>query len=777
MIVSIDTDDGTGAIPTNIAVVVGNGGNTTIYGDQVKLRFFDGTVKTVTVDSNGVKGTDTELGQAYKVSGSDSNTKLEKLETNKKYNGYEFISTATTVYGSPAKGEAISDVNGTTSATTKLDKIKTVKVDDNAVIILVSDDGTSKQITGKQFKAITSNDSKLGTAAEAAWSVFTKDVNGLERVMLASVKVTDTDISGISYDNYGYIVSDGVNKANGDVEFRMWTGSENATVKVENATASDYTKGTLVAYSSVDGDGYLKDVVYFGTIETIATSPSSAANAADLKSGSNKADSASSISVDNNSLNVTADTHVLVIDSDANAADDIGQPYTYGTTKLATAAKDADGVNYRTNVIYRGENGGTPADGDDLDLVVVDVTGAFDFDKPESTVTPPAPDTGKTYATADELKAALNDGNVVATGVVPAETYNSTNTLTLKNAVLTDSVIVTGNTVLDGTTTFSSKGTLEVLGTLTINDGASVDLSKVTASGKVVDNRTSTKAADVDTMIKGSNDVTVKAVDGALTTTDLSGKKLTVAGDADLSAVTTTSSTTNVTVNGKATLAATATVKGTWNIGTIAGAATSLTVEGTLTTENAVPAALTITSGTVKTGDVTGAVTVNGGTATIGAAKDDVTVKAGATLNAKSFDWSKTIAGTATSASEKSTINLTGTDAISTTGAETLSGDWTISAPVTLSTSNEWTVAANSSVTFNGNLTFTDADTLKATDATSKFSVKEGVTATTATGETLINKNDTSTAIAEKNIAGASFTGQTSANKWTADKDLDGWNA
>ena len=102
VIVSIDTDDGTGAMPSNIAVVVGNstGGSTTVYGDQVKLRFFDGTVKTVTVDSNGVKGSDTKLGQAYKISGSDSNTKLEKLETNKKYNGYEFISKQT-VYTGP----------------------------------------------------------------------------------------------------------------------------------------------------------------------------------------------------------------------------------------------------------------------------------------------------------------------------------------------------------------------------------------------------------------------------------------------------------------------------------------------------------------------------------------------------------------------------------------------------------------------------------------------------------------------------------------------------
>ncbi len=528
VIVKIDTDDGTGAMPSNIAVVVGNstGSTTTVYGDQVKLRFFDGTVKTVTVDSNGVKGSETKLGQAYKISGSDSNTKLEKLETNKKYNGYEFISKQAVYSGT---GEAVSNAAGTNVANTKLDKISNVKVDDNASIILVDDKGNSKKITGKQFKAIAADDAKLDTPANGSFAAFTKDVNGLERVMMASVRVKNTNISGVSYDNYGYVVGDAVNKSNGDVEFRMWNGSENLTVKVENASASDYVKGTLVAYASVNENSYLQDAEAFGTMKAINTAGTSGKNGA--YAGSNLADSAKSISINdsvltNGSLDVTADTHVLLVDSDADG-DNIGQPYKYGDTKLTTAAK-VDST-YKINVVYRVENGATPTDGADLDLLVVDVTGAFDFNRPESTVTPPVTNDGKTYATADELNNALKSGNVTATGVIPAGNYISSNTLTLKNAVVTGAVNVVGSAVIDGSVTKLSGGSVEIAnGAVTFKNGAKVGDVTLTNVTSITDENASTTDADIDAMLAKTSTVTVKDASDALTV-DAADKTLNLA--------------------------------------------------------------------------------------------------------------------------------------------------------------------------------------------------------------------------------------------------------
>ena len=202
VILNVDTDDGTGAIPTNVAVVVGNGsGSTTLYGDQVKLRYFDGTLKTVTIDSdNSIAGNATQLGHAYKVSGSDSATKLEELK-NQKYNGY-----LTLIYGSYSSGDEEDVALGSNNT------IAGKRVADDAVIVVWDENGSSKTITGKQFNNLASSADLVTT--NGAGAVFTKDYNGLDRVRLASVEVksgsTIGDISGTSNDNYGYITADAV---------------------------------------------------------------------------------------------------------------------------------------------------------------------------------------------------------------------------------------------------------------------------------------------------------------------------------------------------------------------------------------------------------------------------------------------------------------------------------------------------------------------------------------------------------------------------------------
>ena len=363
VILNVDTDDGTGAIPTNVAVVVGNGsGSTTLYGDQVKLRYFDGTLKTVTIDSdNSIAGNDTQLGRAYKVSGSDSATKLEELK-NQKYNGYLAL-----VYGSEdAKNVALGSNN----------TIAGKRVADDAVIVVWDENGSSKTITGKQFNNLTSSADLVTT--KGAGAVFTKDYNGLDRVRLASVEVksgsTIGDISGTSNDNYGYITADAVERSNGDVTYTLWNGSENLTVKEENGTASDRAKGTVIGYGSIDADGYIQDVDdTYGLLKSVSNTTPSQSN---LAVGANKASTTRSISVGDNQLNVTADTKVLVIDSSEDD-DAIGQEYIYGTTTLRKADKDVND-DYMNNVAYILDE--AVVDGEaDLELLIIDNTGKFDW--------------------------------------------------------------------------------------------------------------------------------------------------------------------------------------------------------------------------------------------------------------------------------------------------------------------------------------------------------------------------------------------------------------
>lgn len=367
VILNIDTDDGTGAIPTNIAVVVGNGsGSTTLYGDQVKLRYFDGTLKTVTIDSdNSIAGSDTQLGRAYRVSGSDSSTKLEELK-NQKYNGY-----LTLIHGNYSSGDE-EDVVLSSSNT-----IAGKRVADDAVIVVWDEKGSSKTITGKQFNNLSAS-APLETT-DGAGAVFTKDYNGLDRVRLASVEVTSGstigDISGTSNDYYGYITADAVERSNGDITYTLWNGSDNLPVTEENGDASARAKGTVIGYGSIDADGYIQDVDdTYGRIQDESTENSTSAG--EFSVGANLASTTRSISVGDNQLNVTADTKVLVIDSSEDD-DAIGQEYIYGTTTLRKADKDVND-DYMNNVAYILDE--DVVDGEaDLELLIIDNTGKFDW--------------------------------------------------------------------------------------------------------------------------------------------------------------------------------------------------------------------------------------------------------------------------------------------------------------------------------------------------------------------------------------------------------------
>ena len=376
VILNVDTDDGTGAIPTNIAVVVGNGGTSTLYGDQVKLRFFDGTLKTVSIDSSkkGVAGSNTVIGRAYKISGADNAAKLEEL-SNQKYNGYQNEITATTGEGSTKT----IDLRG--------HKIGGTLVADDAVIVVYDESGASKTITGKQFNNL--DNANLKSASKA---VFTKDYNGLDRVRLASVEVvankTINDITGTSNDNYGYITSDAVKRANGDVTYTLWNGSKNLTVTEENGEASARAKGTVIGYSTIDSNGYIQDVDdTYGLLKNVTNS---VASKSALAVGANKGSETKSISVGDNQLNVTADTKVLVIDTSADG-EAIGQTYTYGTTTFRKANK----VNsaYQNNVAYILDEDIDNGNKADLELLIIDNTGSFDWLNDSSDPTPSTPDT------------------------------------------------------------------------------------------------------------------------------------------------------------------------------------------------------------------------------------------------------------------------------------------------------------------------------------------------------------------------------------------------
>ena len=461
VVLNLDTDEGDGAIPTNIAIVVGlSQDNDTLNGDQAKIRYFNGDVKTVTISSDSsLDKSDLALGSAYKVTTSGSDMKFEALKTIK-YNGFAFAGNGK---NASTSSSATNTING-------------IKVDDSAVVILYSANGSSKKITGKQYNALGDSVGQNGGSA-----VFTKETNGLKRVRLASVKVADTSVSGESSDNYAYIVSDAVENENGKTAITIWTGTENKDVVVDTSYDSednDYTKGTLIGYSTIDDQNIINDVKVFGTIQsaTDMTGSSTSMNTTTLYKGSNQADVAKYIAVNNGKLNVTSDTTVLLVNSDADNDNEIGLKYTYGDN-LPKASENGDG--YLINAMWVMDEAGN--DDKDIAVLVIDATGAFKGYKMDDVKAAEVAAANAKIKTAVDALKALSEAQRKAT--VSSSDFVTGNiltkddvTYTVKSATDTEGVTATKSTKaikLSGATTGA---TVKVTVTVSAEKGTSQDV-------------------------------------------------------------------------------------------------------------------------------------------------------------------------------------------------------------------------------------------------------------------------------------------------------------
>ena len=395
--VKIDTDDGNGGFPTNIAVAVGTSGGSSLNGDQVRVRYFDGTVKTLTMSSKSITPVQ---GVAYKITGADTDAKLEALTLNKEYNGYKATQNTATANATPGS-----------------DSIKSVKVDDNAAVILYNTNGRSKMITGKQYKNLSNSDVTSATA------VFEKKSNGLNRVQMASVMVSDVDVSGNSSDNYAYIVSSAYEN-NGDLHYTIWNGSANIdVVEKNNTTTSDRQKGVLIGYSNIDSDKVITDVTDYSTVSNATGVPSSnAMTKTTCYKGGNESTDTKYITVNGRKFKITADTTVLRVDSDADDDDEIGQAYTYGTTSMTKAQKKSTNPDvYTANVWFiLDEAAAANEDDKEIDVLVIDSTGAFKGYKVADTNNGTTVTDG-TYVSGDATVKAAD--SAIVTGA--AATYNS----------------------------------------------------------------------------------------------------------------------------------------------------------------------------------------------------------------------------------------------------------------------------------------------------------------------------------------------------------------
>ena len=438
VVFDISADNSNGALPT-VAVVTGVGGDT-ITGDQVKLTFFDGTTKTVTLDKV-VKSNDTApatsvaLGTAYSYSESKDGFKLTQLSA-KKYNDYE----AQAVITNFANFTTDPSANGT-----DYDSYKTTyTMDDAAKVVLVQGNGKCKVVTGKQFKALSAENNGVLTSA------FTKKVSGLTKIMLASAFVGNVDQTGHSNDNYAYIVKDGYKTGDDRTAYTIWNGEKNIDV-VEKISYNkgDRAKGMVIGYSAIDEDGYINDVqTYTGDDNdgnpnfTAAPDSKNAYKTTKLYyAGVQGVNGTSWVTVDGeNKLNITKDTKILNIDSAADDDLSIGKPGTalFESDEIA----DSTGLYYINAYFVMDETFGTNDDAD-LAFIVFDVKGKMEGmnevkNPTENSVVTPVAGTNKiSEATIDASK--LEAGKTYTLNLTTTEAAGSKVKVTLTGAVFADS--------------------------------------------------------------------------------------------------------------------------------------------------------------------------------------------------------------------------------------------------------------------------------------------------------------------------------------------------
>ena len=255
-------------------------------------------------------------------------------------------------------------------------------------------------------------------------------------------------------------------------------------------------------------------------------------------------------------LNVTADTTVLLVNSDADNNHEIGLKYTYGD-KLPKASEYGD--NYLINAMWVMDEAGT--DDADIEVLVIDATGAFkgykmdDVNAPSVSV---ATSGTPVYGTASDVTITPTYKNFAA-----VNTEITAPGLTVDNK---NKKVSTSATTDAGTYTVTVKGTDK--------DGKTVSATAkvVVAKAQVSATATATGAITAGTRVGGLNITVSQAAPNAGYTLNINNVKVLIndieetanyrlqSGDVVTVKVTATADKNHTFANGATTATATATV-------------------------------------------------------------------------------------------------------------------------------------------------------------------------------------------------------------------------
>ena len=331
---------------------------------EAKIILPDGSTKTVTVsklfDAAGSEVTLTQSGDnignfvpgtmySYKINNSGEYEFSVLTNSNNKV-GYDY-------YSNSARVDTGTNVisNGTITDTITN---TTYAIADDAIVFAFDDSDDSVRVyTGKAVK-----DSKLDLKNGTMSQIFVQEsTGGLKYVRMMAVHI-DRTIN--AYTNYGYLVTDGVYSYNKELasyvmEYTYWNGTELVTSieKTSDNKESWAVKGEIISFAN-DAEGFIKDVDLTRGLTDPDKLYYANMNGVDTKAGY--------VSLENentsghNTYEVTSDTLIYYVNSDASSSDKIG---------VSSSGYDYAVKNTNINVAYVKDTNGK------ILFMVIDVDG------------------------------------------------------------------------------------------------------------------------------------------------------------------------------------------------------------------------------------------------------------------------------------------------------------------------------------------------------------------------------------------------------------------
>ena len=317
--------------------------------DEVKIAFFDGTTKDVTVNSKSAVSFDKlTVGTVYEYDVAGGEYRFDDLQEGVKNEQYANYYGDLTYRGELTE-DALSEKN-----------FDGLVIDDNAQVLLF-DGAKVKAISGKQFKA-----AKVVTKVDDKSAVygFSGEMNRLDRIGALAVKVDTVNDVVTTWNHYGYIVTKPYKTGANTIEYTIWTKDGNITVREEKNSIADRAKGTVLGFDTltelnkapagdkIEATHLISDVVALDTKSEITFT-----SIVDSNNSSVTFDAAPVYGGGAKELDVAGT--VLFIDSDELDEMKIGQE----NGKIRDAHKDGD--KYLANALVIGNNG-------DIELLIVD---------------------------------------------------------------------------------------------------------------------------------------------------------------------------------------------------------------------------------------------------------------------------------------------------------------------------------------------------------------------------------------------------------------------